>query len=286
MSLDEMLKTELPLNRKERFFTGTVFPMIVCKENFKFLHLLFPLINCFQTIKIISSPNKTNILFFTEYSLIESLIGKSKQRFKELPKAKDTPDIIIQINSDPKLLIVLEAKMYDNPEGVATKLNKQMMDQKKILECIQKTLSVDEDNTYHYALLPQKLKEKVPELSFPVITWEDIYKQYEPVCKGDYFFDLLRVGLEMYDDLVSSITFNRNCEEKIKGQQIYNHFKQNTLGNMLYMGRDNGITGNKLRQDINTNKWRDYPYETSCENPGNKNWFLIEDFVKLIDQKQ
>ena len=35
MTLEELMKSELPLNRKERFFTGTVSPMIVCRDNFK-----------------------------------------------------------------------------------------------------------------------------------------------------------------------------------------------------------------------------------------------------------
>jgi len=33
MSLTDMLEKDLPLNRKERFYTGTVLPMIVCKVN-------------------------------------------------------------------------------------------------------------------------------------------------------------------------------------------------------------------------------------------------------------
>jgi len=30
MSLAELAETRLPFNRKERFFTGTVLPMLVC----------------------------------------------------------------------------------------------------------------------------------------------------------------------------------------------------------------------------------------------------------------
>ena len=32
MSLSQMMMNELPLNRKERFYTGTVLPMIVCRD--------------------------------------------------------------------------------------------------------------------------------------------------------------------------------------------------------------------------------------------------------------
>jgi len=283
LSLEEMLRNELPLNRKERFFTGTVFPMIVCKDNFKFLHRLFPLIDCLQAPDIVVSPDGTNILFFTEYSLVESLVGASKQRFKRLPKTKDTPDIVILIKSVSKVLIALEAKMYDSP--TVEKLDHQLREQEKILESIQKSLAVDK--TCHYALLPQKLKEQVHGLSFPVITWEDIYKQYEPVCKGDYFFDLLRVSLEMYDELVSPKTasFGQNCEERITGRQIYTRFKQGTL-HKVSMGRSGGISGDKLNEDIITEKWYSFPYETNSTRPMNRNWFLIEDFVRLIEQRK
>ena len=43
MSLTSLLDSRLPMNRKERFFTGTVFPMIVAGDGFgglqKFLDL-------------------------------------------------------------------------------------------------------------------------------------------------------------------------------------------------------------------------------------------------------
>ena len=283
MSLEEMLRTELPLNRKERFFTGTVFPMITCKDNFKHLHILFSLLGITPIPPLVSNPVETNILFFSEYSLVESLLGVDKQRFKNLPPSKDTPDIIILIKAETKILIALEAKMYGSPN--VSNLNQQMNAQQKILESIRVTLDVDK--IYHFALLSEKyLENPAYQPSFPVVTWENIYKAYEPVCKNDYFFNLLRVSLEMFDDLVStgSSSYGLNSEKKISGQQIYERYKKGTM-DKVSMGRFGGINGVKLQGDINSGKWKTFLYETSSINSDdiNRNWFRIADFVNIIE---
>ena len=285
MSLKEMLSAELPLNRKERFFTGTVFPMIVCKENFKHLHVLLSLLGVFPAPAIISNTKEANILFFTEYSLVESILGMAKQRFKNLPITKDTPDIVILIKSETKILVALEAKLYSVP--TAGDLNQQMLAQQKILVSIQESLGVDK--IYHYALLPEKLAGKLTQQGFayPVITWETIYEAYETVCRNDYFFDLLRISLDMFDELVSTgVPYGQNSEEKISGQQIYARYKQGTL-DKVSIGRAGGQFGDKLQEDIATGKWRTFLYETSTKKSVdiNRNWFGIEDFVNLVESK-
>ena len=78
MSLKEMLRNELPLNRKEKFYTGTVFPMIVCKDNFKHLHLLLSLLGIPPIPGIVANSNESNILFFTEYNLVDAIKNKQK----------------------------------------------------------------------------------------------------------------------------------------------------------------------------------------------------------------
>ena len=282
MSLKELLETGLPLNRKERFFTGTVFPMVVCKNNFENINLLLSLFDLPETINVNVSPDSENILFFTEYSLVESLIGTAKERFKELPDSKDTPDIVILIEDKKKYLIALEAKMYDVPS--VDKLNLQMNGQGKILNSVGKTLGINE--FYHYLLLPERFKQKVLGLNYPVITWEDIMRAYEPVCAGDYFFELLRISLDKYDELVSlGLTFSMNCEERVLGEKIYDRFKRGDVF-MVSMGREGGLRGNKLKEDIDSGSWCKYRYETSSKRPKdiNRNWFLVEDFIKLLEQ--
>src|SRR4051812_14560041 len=100
LSLEKLLNQELPLNRKERFFTGTVFPMIVCRNNFEHFSIFLEMIGCSEALPVISDPAATNILFFTEYSLVESIVGLTRSRFDDSPKIKDTPDVMILIQGD------------------------------------------------------------------------------------------------------------------------------------------------------------------------------------------
>ena len=285
--LKRMFETQLPLNRKERFYTGTVFPMIVCRDNFKHFHLFLSKLGIAPPREITTENGETNIQFFTEYSLVESIFTEAdKQRFKEPPKAKDTPDIVILIKDEKtKILIALEGKMYDVPKEMA--LNRQMRAQRKILASIMGALQVNENDVYHCALLPEKLAMKMQNLKFPVVKWEDIREAYEPVCRGDYFFDLLCLSLEKYDELVScGIAFGRNCDEKIRGIDIYNGFNEERL-QKVSMGRDGGINGKRLEKDILSGNWRKHLYETSSREPTdiNSNWFFIRDFVKLVENK-
>lgn len=67
MTLKELIDSGLPLNRKERFFTGTVFPMIVCRDNFKHFTRFTSLIKACEGLEIIAKPSSANIQFFTEY---------------------------------------------------------------------------------------------------------------------------------------------------------------------------------------------------------------------------
>ena len=281
MSLREMLLTDLPMNRKERFFTGTVFPMIVCKDNFKHIPILFSLLDGVKVSTVVSDVTEANIQFFTEYSLIESAVGDARKRFKHLPKTKDTPDIVLLIKGTTKVLIAFEAKMYDVPS--VQDMNRQMTAQRGILSSINESISIDA--VHHYALLPEKLAKQAEGLQFPVLTWEALHKAYEPVCRGDYFFEMLGIALEKYDELVSSRAgYGQNCEEKIAGQQIYASFKDGTL-NKTSMGRDGGLRGDQLKQDVVTEKWRVFRYETSSKPSSelNRNWFAMADFVRLVE---
>lgn len=57
----------LPLNRKEKFYTATVLPQIICSDNFRNFRLFLDLIPNMQP-KLVVLPDATanNILFLTE----------------------------------------------------------------------------------------------------------------------------------------------------------------------------------------------------------------------------
>jgi hypothetical protein len=132
MSLADLAAKGLPLNRKERFYTGTVFPAIVCAENFKYFGRLEELIVGCPPLVVQADPSLTNVQVFTEYGLSESIFGAATRgRFLTPPDARDTPDILIFVASEPPLLIALEAKMYDRPTWQA--LREQLRRQREIV---------------------------------------------------------------------------------------------------------------------------------------------------------
>lgn len=280
MTMQELINTNLPLNRKERFYTGTVFPFIVCKDNFRHINLLFNLLSDDKIPPITSTNEFTNIQFYTEYSLKESLYGTGRV-FDDLPKTKDTPDIVFLIDGIPKTLIAFEAKMYDTPSR--DELAKQMDAQKEILIAIKKNLGIN--LCHHFALLPEKFVKRLGKVDFKILTWESILDKFKHVCGNDYFYSLLSIAIEDYDKLTASeVTFGKNNEGYLNGATIYAQFKKNEL-EVSWMGRAGGFHGHKLQEDISSGKWRTQNYETRATHPpgSGKNWFLIQDFIKLVE---
>jgi len=201
-----------------------------------------------------------------------------------VPEKEDVPDIVMLIQSKINILVVFEAKMYDLPS--AKDLEEQMENQQNILNFIQENFDVDKENTYHYALLPERLKTKLEDkrkLSCKVVTWEAIRDKYEPECKNDYFFGVFRIALEEYDQLVANNKGWENCEKILLGDKIYIGFKEGTI-NKLWVGRNGGINGKYFKNDMDNGNWKTVPYQTnSNEQEGNPNWFSVEEFIQRID---
>ncbi len=291
VKLEELIDKELPLNRKERFFTGTVFPMIVCKDGFKYFNNFTSLIKGCGEPVISANPENTNIQFFTEYSLVESVFTEQdKKRFDSLPETKDTPDIMILVTGEPKTLISIEAKMYDMPDGFD--LKDQMDSQKKHVESLKEILSIP--NACQVALLPQELAEQVRQSDafngskYQIITWEDIATEFGKLeaYRGDYFLSLLNLALERYGNLrCHSWGVSKACELRLSGHDIYKNWASREF-TMKAMGRKEGLNG-AITKDIKTNRWRNQKYETTSDESlpnQNKNWFLIEQFVRLVKE--
>ena len=129
---------------------------------------------------------------------------------------------MILIKGNRKTLIAIEAKIYDTPDSAA--LIDQMNNQKKHIDYISEILRID--NAIQCALLPEKLSSQMDNFEPQIITWQEIYDAYKNVFPDDYFLNLLRISLDSYDDLVSERTgYGKNCEEKIRGEDIYNKYK-------------------------------------------------------------
>lgn len=282
-TLQSLVDTQLPMNRKEVFFTATVLPMIIAKDNFQYLPLLLNALEILPVPEIVVQLPYTNIQFFTEYNLFRALNGTGREKEFQIGEdsiPEDTPDLMILIDTpdNKTLLIALEAKMFSQPSVVDIAI--QMGKQKKMLDIVKQALGLE---YHHFALLPQKLAEKV-EIKDKVITWETVRDLFEPVAKDDYFMNILKIALDSYATLASSYesSYGKNNENRMTGQEIYDRFKENILENQS-MGRDKGLNGLVLKKDLENGGWKTQRYETRKSGIPNCNWFAVEAFVKRID---
>lgn len=244
MALADLFSSGLPMNRKERFFTGTVLPMIACANGFERLPRLLRLVPGLQELSPADvAPDA--IQFFTEYGLLESIYGPAAARFPALPAARDTPDVLVFLAGPTKCIVALEAKMYDRPTKEA--LEDQMQRQKDhVLDFLATHLGIEQSSIFHTALLPAKLSAHYGALSHPVVTWEAVRDAYRDVAAGEYFWQVLDLALDSYDQLVGPdrAEYGKHADDRMTGQMIHDGFKAKTLGFDL-MGRSLGLQGSR-----------------------------------------
>src|SRR5271166_663280 len=180
-------ETWLPMNRKERYFTGTVLPMIVCSDNFSNFGKFLALID--TTYDAAEWESNQIIQFFTECNLRESIFTpEDRNRFaNNVPETGHTPDVMILFRRrHRRLLVVIEAKMFDNVTlremGEQLKLQRQNV-LSKLIEPLQLTW----DDIIQVALIPtafvanrqsDKWHDSLGE-QVRVVTWEQLISTYK-----------------------------------------------------------------------------------------------------------
>jgi hypothetical protein len=270
MSIAHLADTGLPFNRKERYFTGTVLPMLVCADNFAHFGRLTELVGLGR-LDVDARPTSADVQFFTEYSFVESVVGDAKARFPGAPLKKDTPDVLIYVAGPRRALIAIEAKMYDRPTTAA--LNEQLAAQAELVRYIAGRLGVDAASIAHVALLPAALASELGKLLVTTVTWERLLDTYADVAPP-YFLEVLRVALARYEQLVSPRpSWGANAETKLTGAELYERHHAGSL-TTPWMGR---------QKDIGSGTWRSQLYECSSTAVSNRNWFTVAAFVALID---
>jgi len=281
MSLDDLIANQLPMNRKERFFTGTVFPMIVCADGFEHFERLTDLVPGCPKLDIKAEPDGANIEFFTEYGLMESRYGPAAQRLPQPVESRDTPDILVLVTGEPTTLLAFEAKMYDRPTREAVEL--QMSQQRTVvLDYIQRHLAVP--RVFHAALLPQGLLEEFGGFAYPVVTWEALLEAFSKDREEDYWLRMLEIALDAWPSLVGPgvAAYGKKADDQRTGLDIYRRFTEGTLDFTL-MGRHEGLTGEPLDEDLKSGRWKKQLYEVRREGPPpNRNWFPVAYFVDLV----
>jgi hypothetical protein len=282
MSIAHLADTGLPFNRKERYFTGTVLPMLVCADNFAHFGRLTQL-GGLGRIEVDARPNSANVQFFTEYSFVESVVGEARARFPDAPTRKDTPDVLIYVAGPRRALIAIEAKMYDRP--TAAEMNEQLATQAALIRYIAGRLDVEAACIGHVALLPAALASELGKLIVATVTWERLLETYADVAPP-YFVEVLRVALARHEQLASPRpTWGANAEMKLTGAEIYERHHAGSLATP-WMGRKGGLNGAELAKDLTSGTWRGQFYECSSRPVQNTNWFTVAEFVARIDARQ
>lgn len=209
-TLTELFATGLPINRKERYYTGTVLPALLCAHSMRCLHRLTDYLGL-AGLDIRTRPADCRRVF-TEYSAVESAIGSAKADSAALSgAAKGTPDVVILITEPKPTLIALEAKMFDRPSlpAMEQQISAQRTHLNALAADLAQRLGAPAVDVRHWALLPHPLAkdyQEVGRLSVPVVEWEWIRDNYADVDQED-FHAILQHGLANYEQLKS--TFSR-----------------------------------------------------------------------------
>jgi hypothetical protein len=268
-----LLETRLPLNRKERFYTGTVLPMLIASDDFRHFNRFTDLCGLeVETTTTHGLGGNQEIQFFTEYSFLESCFTeRDRDRFPKAPTEGNTPDVLI---AGDDWLLAVEAKVYHNPTAEA--LNTQMQRQRVIVDYLREQFAIPPERVAHVLLLPSDFHPG--KLHSPVVTWEAVLDEYRVVGPA-YWVGVLEAALSRYEDLVSrGPTFGSNADGKMLGSDILAGHADGSLA-FTYMGRQDGINGKPMQQDIETGQWRTHQYEVRYLPLQAKNWFSIKEFI-------
>lgn len=275
----------LPINRKERYYTGTVLPMIVASDGFKHFGRFLALCGV-PEVAVEADPTSSNIQFFTEYGFKESRMDGAEKRFRD-PAGRDTPDLVIYVENEASLLLGVEAKVFHRPS--ISDLEKQVRTQAELLSIMADGVGT-RPSVHQIALLPAGFgaSEWIDEV--PVLTWERVADTFRDVAPP-YWIGVLDEALRRYGRLASQPgsgdTYRQNCDDVIKGQEIYDNYKS---GDRVFntMGRaPGGLNGKRLKEDLTFDTWPTQDYEVRYDSrPLNRNWFAIAAFIKKIEFHQ
>lgn len=273
----DSLKTELPINRKERFYTGTILPSILFHNGPGNLFTFLREIDGFPA-GVTHDITGDDFLFYTEYNLKESAGGKSVGAV--IPTgSNDTPDAIIEILKPQRLFVIVEAKMFSNisEEEFAGQVAAQ---KRAVNDILNEHYGLNEGQIFHIALVPEGLGLK-STTEYQVITWEFLLSDAMDLDQN-YFANYLRFALKNYSDLVSSSSWGTasTVESNMTGLQIC---ERHEAGEDFWVGRQGGAA--KIREDAGNGKWKNFKYSINSQKPKDGrtgNWITISEFESIV----
>lgn len=232
---------DFPVNRKERFYTATVFPGIIFSDN---LERLLKLIG----VNIACDLDGSNIVLYTEYDLKDAIVGDSRRTSAEHQRARrlhgDTPDVVIlaKDKSNRGYAIAIEGKMFSR----ITKdyLKDQVSSQRKVLEHLTQNY-LNEFQILQFALIPDQLAQQfedgrqltVEAGHVQIFTWQQLLDAYQGVAAADYWRRMLGCALERYDALRA-----KQIYRKVSGKEIQRRALSKDC-DITFIGREGGLSG-------------------------------------------
>lgn len=277
--LKEILKSELPINRKERFYTGTVLPSLLFHNGLSNLYRFLREIPGFPD-EVNEQNTKDDFLFYTEYNLKESG-GKKSVGTEIFTATRDTPDVIIQILKPLTVFVIIEAKMF--VKLTQNHFSRQMRAQKEAVIDILKQ-SYQGSRVFHVALVPSQLGfAGTPD--YEVLNWQFFIDNKELNVYDNYFFPYLKFALENYDGLVSEKYGKAlTVRDELRGTEIYQDGKTRKT---LWVGRNGGRSA--IKEDVRKHVWQNKLYGTNTEKPKDGregNWLSSAEFAEIVDRSQ
>ena len=278
--LCELLKTELPLNRKERFYTATVLPALLFHDGLRNFYTFLKMIKNFpETIN--EHASGTDFLFFTEYNLKEASGERNIGRKISTP-TNETPDIVIEVLKPTKVFVIIEAKMF--AAAKQTDLVEQVIRQKlAIVEPLKQSFKLEQATFYHVAIVPRALKISETE-HFQVLNWEGFIEDKRFTFQDCIFYNYLRCALENYDKLVQEEmwTYPSHVTFYLTGEEVYLNGKGDKT---VWVGRKQGRQ--TFIKDVVNNSWRKRKY-CACSFKPEKGipgqWINSEEFTSIVDK--
>jgi hypothetical protein len=266
----------LPLNRKERFFTGTVFPGLVAGTGFWHIQRLLDL---FGVPVSAQGGEFAQIQFLTEYGFAESVYTDDDRAKWGDAATRETPDIVI---AGPDWLLAIEAKMYHAPSAAA--LNEQMAAQAPIVRRWRDVLGLPAENVVHALLLPARLaqRERAGLVNQRVVTWEALLNAFRGVGPR-YWVSVLAEALDRHADLESRSIHQQNAESILTGAEIVEDAKSEAPS-VGFVGRVGGVAGARFTADVESGQWRTQKYRVrSTAVPAtNRNWMPVAAFLAAV----
>lgn len=269
-------KKDLPINRNESFYFGTVLPILLLQNGRDNFFTFLSLIHGFPA-DINSARTGDHFHLYTGYDLHKA---QDREHDKEYYH-RDPLDMVVEILQPHRLLVVVEAAMFHNLpiEYLHKRVRRHQEDLGHTMD--QRYLLKTKD-IFFLALVPgQSLAAPHSSPRLQVLHWETLLEKFSHL-DDCHFAHYLRYALENYPQLVSQKDFTPagGAEFKMRGQAIY---QDRAAKDEHWLCRKGGES--QVIDDIKDGSWhsRDYGINTTRPAKGKRSfWIPVSRFCELV----